>query len=648
MPGSVTHSDITVDVAATHPALAVESTRYESDSGQNTGFFVANYALLVFICASYLASVKMQDAQTLLFGTAVLLTYPLLYLLPSVSVSCITGRIKAMTTHAGRGVYLRAALIVVLSSVTIIMVLLDSRVYQLYGFHINGFVINLVVTPGGIESLGGDLRSTATVIAGIMFILLMETAFYFGLKKRRLLRRRTVKVVLIVLSFASLGERVSYGIADVTLHAGTLNLSQTFPLYSELRIRSFARHLGIERPKRESFSLASSDAQLHYPAHPMLVKAGHARPNIIWLVAESLRRDMLTPEIMPATYAFANRSLHFLKHYSGGNGTRQGLFSLFYGLHGSYWDSFLNNNTGPVLIDQLLKDDYSFGMYTGATFSYPEFDRTIFARLPAEYLHQFDDDTISPEIRDRLNVASLISQLQNRDPARPFAGMVFFESTHARYFFEKEAKIRTPVLEHLNYVTMDRDSLRSEIVELKNRYINAARQVDNQIRRLVTHLDTEDLLRDTIVVITGDHGEEFMEHGHWGHNNGFSEEQIGVPFVLHLPNQAPRRIRRTTSHTDLVATLMPQLGVTNPPADYTVGHSLLEPEKHKFIVIAGTTGICYVDDKFKFTIPNKSDATVSNQLTTSIDQPAANVLQFIRSRKIDVALALQETRLFGN
>ena len=109
--------------------------------------------------------------------------------------------------------------------------------------------------------------------------------------------------------------------------------------------------------------------------------------NIIWLVSESWRADTFTDEIMPNTVAFAKNASRFDYHYSGGNGTRMGMFTQFYSLYGNYWFPFLSERKGPVLFDVLQIQDYQFSMYTSAKFTYPEFDKTIFSSLPKEVLH---------------------------------------------------------------------------------------------------------------------------------------------------------------------------------------------------------------------------------------------------------------------
>jgi membrane-anchored protein YejM (alkaline phosphatase superfamily) len=105
------------------------------------------------------------------------------------------------------------------------------------------------------------------------------------------------------------------------------------------------------------------------------------------------------------------------------------------------------------------------------------------------------------------------------------------------------------------------------------------------------------------VVITGDHGEEFMEQGHWGHNSAFSEAQIRVPLVLHVPGRAAGVVDRLTSHLDLPATLLGALGASSPASDYSLGQSLLGDTKRSDALVSDWNHVAYVDAEGKFVFP---------------------------------------------
>jgi membrane-anchored protein YejM (alkaline phosphatase superfamily) len=107
-------------------------------------------------------------------------------------------------------------------------------------------------------------------------------------------------------------------------------------------------------------------------------------------------------------------------------------------------------------------------------------------------------------------------------------------------------------------------------------------------------------------VWTGDHGEEFMEKGRWGHNSTFSQEQTLVPLVLWVPGQSPRQVDTITSHLDIPATLMDLLGVANSPLEYSQGTDLLGSQQRYYTVISGWDNVAYVDNEDKAIFPMKT------------------------------------------
>jgi uncharacterized protein len=125
----------------------------------------------------------------------------------------------------------------------------------------------------------------------------------------------------------------------------------------------------------------------------------------------------------------------------------------------------------------------------------------------------------------------------------------------------------------------------------------------------------------TVAAITGDHGEEFMEHGFWGHNSSFSEQQVRPPLVLWIPGEPSAVHSKLTSHLDIPATLMPRLGVTNPPHDYTAGINLLSARQREHIILSDWSRMGYVDLSSKITLPMNMKGIGSGKVTGLRDEP---------------------------
>jgi arylsulfatase A-like enzyme len=85
---------------------------------------------------------------------------------------------------------------------------------------------------------------------------------------------------------------------------------------------------------------------------------------------------------------------------------------------------------------------------------------------------------------------------------------------------------------------------------------------DDQLGRLLRELDRRGLLRNTLVVVTSDHGEAFGVHGLLDHGNALYFPLIHVPLVLAWPGHVPAgvRVARPVSTKDIGATILGLLG----------------------------------------------------------------------------------------
>ncbi|HEX2486184.1 MAG TPA: sulfatase [Myxococcota bacterium] len=100
--------------------------------------------------------------------------------------------------------------------------------------------------------------------------------------------------------------------------------------------------------------------------------------------------------------------------------------------------------------------------------------------------------------------------------------------------------------------------------------------VDEQVGRLLAGLERLGRRGETVVAVTSDHGEEFLDHGGLGHGTTVYGELVRVPLVLSAPQLgAPGRVSALSRHLDLAPTLLDLAGVPRP-ASFR-GRSLLEP-----------------------------------------------------------------------
>ncbi len=110
------------------------------------------------------------------------------------------------------------------------------------------------------------------------------------------------------------------------------------------------------------------------------------------------------------------------------------------------------------------------------------------------------------------------------------------------------------------------------------RYLNTLREVDRQLGRLFEGLRARKLADDTLVVITGDHGESFgFPHEAWGHGSRVYQEAVNVPLVVWSPRlvKRGRHLKTIGAHVDINPTVTDLAGL--PADDSWHGRSMFDP-----------------------------------------------------------------------
>jgi len=103
------------------------------------------------------------------------------------------------------------------------------------------------------------------------------------------------------------------------------------------------------------------------------------------------------------------------------------------------------------------------------------------------------------------------------DQVTPFFSMMWTYQTHYPYFSTGKK---------IDFNTNN---------ELKERYLNALHDGDRALRQLVEGLEERNLLNSTLIVVVGDHGEAFGQHGQTSHAGGIFEENLHIPLIFINP-----------------------------------------------------------------------------------------------------------------
>ena len=97
---------------------------------------------------------------------------------------------------------------------------------------------------------------------------------------------------------------------------------------------------------------------------------------------------------------------------------------------------------------------------------------------------------------------------------------------------------------------------------------------DREMGRFVERLQSMGVWDDTVFVFVSDHGEEFNDHGSFGHGHSIYQELLHVPLLVHAPGRVPaRRISHAVSTIDISPTVLELADVD--PLPYAEGRSLV-------------------------------------------------------------------------
>ena len=455
--------------------------------------------------------------------------------------------------------------------------LIDTQVYHLYRFHINAGVMNLLFGGAATETFVFPADMYAQ--AGLIFAVVLALVAALATVAWRYVRRGPPRVsargpVIAVVALCTLAFHGVHVWADAVAKKSVVEQTEVLPFRYAATAKRMLRRWGIE-VRAGSTMTASTDANdgLAYPLEPLACEQQANPPNIIFIVVDSWRFDAIGPEVTPNLHAFAQKTARFENHYSGGNATRIGVFSLFYGIPGTYWHRVLAEQRRPVFIEELLERDYELAVLRSAPLYSPEFDRTIFAGIPNVRMRSEGN---RPWQWDRDLTTDFATFLQTRDTAKPFFAFLFYDSPHS---FDMPPDYPVPFRpngKRVNY--LDLHGLK-DARPFYNRYRNSEHYVDALIGEALGTIEAKGLLENSIVLITGDHGQEFNDtkQDYWGHGSNFTRYQTGVPFMLYAPNLEPRVYTHRTSHFDVVPTLLQTyLQCHSPVANYSVGHSLFD------------------------------------------------------------------------
>lgn len=294
----------------------------------------------------------------------------------------------------------------------------------------------------------------------------------------------------------------------------------------------------------------------------------HSRqPNIILISLDTTRADHLSPygyhRPTPNLEAFARDSILFENAYSQAPWTTASHMSIFTSLYPTVHriTHEAMNDVRITLTHHLKEHGYQTAAFVEAT----ALDRRYgFSDGFDIYRMKSDDPSAA------VNNKRAREWLGSRDKSRPFFLFLHYYDIHRKYdppapYNRLYCETCDPALDALivgPYGKAKRIA-QSDLYNLIALYDGEIRYVDDRIKELMDFLKQQGLYTDTLIVLLGDHGEGFLEHGLMDHGNSLYQELLHVPLIVKMPGdaRAGTRIKSQVRLIDVFPTFLDLLSI---------------------------------------------------------------------------------------
>ncbi|MFC1668010.1 sulfatase, partial [Chlamydiota bacterium] len=337
------------------------------------------------------------------------------------------------------------------------------------------------------------------------------------------------------------------------------------------------------------------------------------KPNIILLVIDALRPDHLgcyghNRNTSPFIDQLAKEGIIFTNAYANASWTKPSVGTI---LSGQYPNIHNAINVNDLLSNKVLSLSE---MVQNAGYQTLYYDGNNVAIDASYNFNQgFDYYTFFDQVDAAFLTNTFISKL-SKLKEKPFFAYLHFMDCHVPYHQNEFNSRFTGGVENKKIVP-------GEIVSFKIRgmtftdvlspadkeyhkalYDGQITYVDNLIKDIFLALKKENIVDNTIVIITADHGEEFWEHGNFGHGNGLYNEILKVPLIIYGSTVTHTKIDARVRLIDIVPTILDFTDIEKPIPVQFDGISLLnvidDPKGINSSNDVFSMGTLYGDEKY--------------------------------------------------
>ena len=331
-------------------------------------------------------------------------------------------------------------------------------------------------------------------------------------------------------------------------------------------------------------------------------KQDAAPKHIFFIVIDSLRADHLgcygyKPSTSPTIDRLAREGILFKNAYSTASSTLESVISFF-----NSTTSLTNqiHNLSPEEAKSLSKNSLQKNLqqagyntlavvsnpwliyhrdYFGNGFTHFEF---VFSNsLGYEALYNTTEvvthtviDYLDAKFDSKRRNFFYIHFLDPHDPYRPPVDYGFFSGENSQdplfvHHVSGEEKVKSQLKKDPNYsaLPIPEPISQNDLNYLISQYDGEIRHVDFHIEKLLKKLELMNVIDDSLIIVTSDHGEEFLEHGCFKHGFQLYEETIHVPLIFYWKDHLDPQSKGTiVSGIDIAPTILDFCQVKIPSA----------------------------------------------------------------------------------
>jgi hypothetical protein len=426
---------------------------------------------------------------------------------------------------------------------------INVRVMDIYG---QPATINLLnygnfLDVDGIRSLAKYMTRVDKIMLPAAFACLASLAATGLLERSRLITRAGSRKFIFSLALVALVALPVYGVFKQQRDNRGREANAGWWLLKSA-LATPVRGVGhISHPDLRDPFETYIDAQPDRVATPSRVRQAHIH-NVLIIVMESVGSEYLdlrsNGSLAPNVARLTASAAYFPNTYAAMPSSPMTLFSLMTGMYPPVSPKAIPMHEpefpAPTLFERLGAAGKSTGVFSA---NWGFMDLARYFRGRTDHLEQVPDERNCGALLVKGDVGRAANQTVSSG-----AEECTFESTGR--WIERSNKGFAALLwtygTHYPYGAADPLELTGNSALARRLYLARITETDRRIGRLLAELARQGKLDDTLVVVVGDHGESFEEHGNRGHGNDIYQESVRVPLVFFNRRLFPKGVTDTS------------------------------------------------------------------------------------------------------